>query len=39
MGGDYAPAVNIEGAIETVNDFEDIDIILVGDESTLIKRT
>lgn len=35
MGGDYAPAVNIEGAIETVNDFDDIDIILVGDESVL----
>lgn len=35
MGGDYAPAVNIEGAIETVSDFEDIDIILVGDESSI----
>lgn len=35
MGGDYAPAVNIEGAIETVNDFEDIDIILVGNESSI----
>jgi glycerol-3-phosphate acyltransferase PlsX len=37
MGGDYAPAVTIEGAIETVNDFENIDVILVGDESA-IKR-
>lgn len=37
MGGDYAPAVNIEGAVETVNVSEDIDIILVGDESP-IKR-
>ncbi|MBM4139919.1 MAG: phosphate acyltransferase PlsX [Nitrospira sp.] len=37
MGGDYAPAVNVEGAIETVSDFEDIDIILVGEEP-LIKR-
>lgn len=37
MGGDYAPAVTIEGAIETINDVEGIDIILVGDES-LIKR-
>jgi glycerol-3-phosphate acyltransferase PlsX len=35
MGGDYAPAVTIEGAIETVNDFEDIDVILVGDESAI----
>ena len=37
MGGDYAPAVTIEGAIETINDFEGIDIVLVGDEN-LIKR-
>jgi glycerol-3-phosphate acyltransferase PlsX len=37
MGGDYAPAVTIEGAIETVDDFQGIDIILVGDE-TSIKR-
>lgn len=35
MGGDYAPAVNIEGAIESVSNFEDIDVILVGDESVL----
>ncbi len=35
MGGDYAPAVNIEGAIETVTDIEGIDVILVGDESSL----
>ena len=35
MGGDYAPAVTIEGAIETVNDFGDIDVILVGDESAI----
>jgi glycerol-3-phosphate acyltransferase PlsX len=38
MGGDYAPAVNIEGAIETINDFEDIDIILVGIESSIQKE-
>ena len=35
MGGDYAPAVTIEGAIETVDDFEGIDIILVGDENSI----
>jgi glycerol-3-phosphate acyltransferase PlsX len=35
MGGDYAPAVTIEGAIGTISDFEDIDIILVGDESSI----
>ncbi len=38
MGGDYAPAVNIEGAIETVSDSEDLNIILVGDESTLTRE-
>ena len=37
MGGDHAPSVNIEGAIETVNEFEDIEIILVGD-TELIKQ-
>lgn len=38
MGGDYAPAVNIEGAIETVNSHQDIQIILVGDEVILNKE-
>jgi glycerol-3-phosphate acyltransferase PlsX len=38
MGGDYAPAVTIEGAVETVNSFQDIDVILVGDEPTLIRE-
>jgi phosphate acyltransferase len=35
MGGDYAPAVNIDGALDTISDFPDIHIILVGDESVL----
>lgn len=38
MGGDYAPAVNVEGAIETITDTEGIDIILVGDESSIQKE-
>jgi glycerol-3-phosphate acyltransferase PlsX len=38
MGGDYAPAVNIEGAIEIVSDYDDIDIILVGDDSVLSRE-
>ncbi len=38
MGGDYAPDVNIQGAIETVCNSKDIDIILVGDESVLIRE-
>jgi fatty acid/phospholipid biosynthesis enzyme len=28
MGGDHAPSVNIEGAVETVNEYDDIDVIL-----------
>jgi len=35
MGGDYAPAVTVEGAIETLSYYDDIDIILVGDEASL----
>jgi len=38
MGGDYAPAVTIEGAIETLHDFDDIEIILVGDESVIARK-
>jgi phosphate acyltransferase len=37
MGGDHAPSVNVEGAVETVKEHDDIDVILVGD-SGLIKR-
>ncbi len=32
MGGDHAPSVNVEGAVETVNERDDIDIVLVGKE-------
>lgn len=35
MGGDYAPAVTVEGAIETVNEYNDLDVILFGDESRI----
>lgn len=35
MGGDFAPAVNVEGAVETVNETADMDIILVGDEPSI----
>jgi len=37
MGGDYAPAVNIEGAFDTISDSPDIHVILVGDEPVLRK--
>lgn len=35
MGGDFAPAVTVEGAVETVNESEDIEIVLVGDEPSI----
>lgn len=35
MGGDNAPAVNIEGAVLTVNEYRDIDVVLVGDEALI----
>lgn len=38
MGGDYAPAVTVEGAVETTSNFEDIHVILVGDEQILKKE-
>jgi glycerol-3-phosphate acyltransferase PlsX len=37
MGGDHAPSVNVEGAVETVKEHDDIDVTLVGD-SELLKR-
>lgn len=38
MGGDYAPAVNIEGALDTINNFDDVEVILVGNESILLRE-
>lgn len=35
MGGDFAPAVTVEGAVETLSENNDIEIILVGDEPSL----
>ncbi|GBE01742.1 phosphate acyltransferase [bacterium BMS3Bbin06] len=31
MGGDHAPEVTVEGAVETVNGTDDLDVILIGD--------
>ncbi len=33
MGGDYAPAATVEGAIEALNENRDISVILVGNEA------
>ncbi len=38
MGGDHAPQVNIEGAVETVQESDDIEVILVGDEAAIRKE-
>jgi len=38
MGGDYAPAVTVEGAVETVNEYDDLEVILFGDEAQLRKE-
>lgn len=35
MGGDHAPSVNIEGAVETVSEHDTIEIILVGNEAVI----
>lgn len=35
MGGDYAPAVTVEGAVETIKEYGDLEIILFGDESQI----
>src|SRR5512140_878524 len=38
MGGDHAPLVNVEGAVETVRECDDVDVILVGDEALIQKE-
>ncbi len=38
MGGDFAPKVNVDGAIDALREFEDIEILLVGPER-LIEKT
>jgi glycerol-3-phosphate acyltransferase PlsX len=35
MGGDFAPDVTVAGAVEAVSDYDDIEVILVGDRTRL----
>ncbi len=35
MGGDHAPQVTVAGAVDFVNLFDDIEVILVGDEQAI----
>lgn len=37
MGGDNAPQINVEGAMQAVSDMKDIQITLVGDEKEIKK--
>ena len=37
MGGDHAPAVMVEAAVEAVNKHSDIEVVLVGDESSILR--
>ncbi len=37
MGGDYAPRVVVDGAVQAANDFPDLEIVLVG-QSQILKR-
>ncbi len=36
MGGDYAPRVTVEGAVETVNETDDIEVVLIGREDLIL---
>lgn len=35
MGGDQAPEVTVQGAVEAANEWPDVDIILVGDQNRI----
>jgi len=37
MGGDYAPKVNVDGAIDALREFDDVEILLVGPQELLEK--
>lgn len=38
MGGDFAPGANIDGAVDAVRETDDIDVVLVGDETAIKER-
>ncbi len=35
MGGDHAPAVTVEGAVAAVNEFQELSVVLVGNETEI----
>ena len=38
MGGDNAPAAQVQGAVEAVNERKDIQVVLVGKEDVIKKE-
>jgi len=38
MGGDHAPSAIIEGALEAVNEYDGLDVVLIGDEGAVLKE-
>ena len=38
MGGDHAPSAIVEGAVEALNEYDDVEILLVGDESAVAQE-
>ncbi|MBI5408664.1 MAG: phosphate acyltransferase PlsX [Nitrospirae bacterium] len=38
MGGDYAPAVTVEGAVEALSENDELSVILVGDEAEISRE-
>ena len=38
MGGDFAPKVNVDGAIDALREFSDMEIVLVGPQE-LVEKT
>lgn len=38
MGGDFAPKVNVDGSIDALREFSDVEIVLVGPEA-LVEKT
>lgn len=38
MGGDNAPSAIVEGAVEAVNEYGDLEVILIGDEFSILKE-
>ncbi|OOG28665.1 phosphate acyltransferase, partial [Thioalkalivibrio denitrificans] len=38
MGGDHGPSVVVPAALRALNEFPDIELLLVGDESVLAKE-